>query len=125
MNDLSVFDEAEVAAKLRAAWAESLGFAISQCHPLDASQIMTAALEQMEQGQPPHPFLALTQDDADFWAASAPQHELQAYLFAAMKVMTARAITPAIRRRVIAALWSGLSEPDRKAFIAHVSGGNP
>ena len=125
MNDLSVFDQAEAAAKLRAAWAESLGLAISQCHPIDASQIMVAALEQMEQGAPPHTFLTLTQDDADFWAASAPQHELQAYLFAAMKEMTARAITPAIRRRYIAALWSGLPEPDRKAFIAHVTGDKP
>ena len=123
MNDMSVFDQAEAAAKLRSAWAESLAYAIGQCHPLDASQIMAAALEEMEQGAPPHPFLAIRQEDADFWAASAPQHELQAYLFAAMKEMTARAITPAIRRRYIAALWSGLPDADRKAFIAHVSGG--
>ncbi len=123
MNDLAMFDEAEAAAKLRAAHSESLCFAIRQCHPIDASQIMVAALQEMEQGAPPHPFLTLTQDDADFWAASAPQHELQAYLFAALKQMSARAVTPAIRRRFIAALWSGLPESDRKAFIAHVTGG--
>ena len=123
MSDTSVFDEAERAAKLRAAWAESLCMAISQCHPIDASQILTAALEEMEQGAPPHVFLRLTQEDADFWAMNAPQHELQAYLFAGLKQLPARAITPAIRRRFIAALWAGLPEADRKAFIAHVSGG--
>lgn len=125
MTDLDIFDQAEAAAKLRAAWAESLCIAIRECHPIDASQIMTAALHEMEQGAPPHPLLALTEEDADFWAMNAPQHELQAYLFAALRQMPDRAIPPAIRRRFIAALWSGLPKADRKAFIDHVRRGEP
>lgn len=125
MNDLAMFDQAEASARTRAAWADALCFAIRQCHPIDASQIMTAALQEIEQGAPPHVFITLTSEDADFWAMNAPQHELQAYLFAALRQMPARAIPPAIRRRFIAALWEGLPEPDRKAFVAHVTRGRP
>ena len=122
MNDMAIFDQAEAAAKLRRAWAESLAHAIGHCHPVDASQIMVAALEDFGAGSPPHTFLTLTQDDADFWAACAPQHELQAYTFAGLKELGQRALTPAIRRRFIAQLWNGLPVADRNAFLAHVQG---
>ena len=122
MSDMAIFDQAEHAAKMRRAWAESLAYAVSQCHPVDASQIMVAALERSSEGSPPHVFLTLTQEDADFWASCAPQHELQAYTFAGLKELGQRALTPTIRRRFIAQLWNGLPVADRKAFLAHVQG---
>lgn len=122
MDGADPFDAALASAELRRAWAESLCIAISQCHPIDASQIMVAALEDMSRGSPPHTFLTLTDEDADLWAACAPQHELQAYTFAGLKQLGQRALTPAIRRRFIADLWRGLSQDDRKAFLARVAG---
>ena len=109
--------------RLRAEWAETLCFAIGQCHPHDAAAIMAAALEDMTTTGPQHdPFERYTAD-AEWWAELAPAHELQAYVYAGLKDITRNALGRNARKRFIATLWKGLSPDDRRAFIIHVSKG--
>jgi thiamine pyrophosphate-dependent acetolactate synthase large subunit-like protein len=121
MNDMTPpcdpFDDALAAISLRKAWAESLCYALSQCHPDDAVQIMTAALQDMLAGGP-QPSLGTLAEDVDWWTIAAPDPELQAYTEAGIKRMAGRAISITARKRFIATLWNGLSDADKDAFLA-------
>lgn len=114
-----VFAQADAAARLRRAWAESLCYAISQCHPIDASQIMAAALEDMETGGP-DPAFGPIRGDAEWWAETAPQHELQEYTHAGMNQLAARALGPSERIRLISLLWMDLPIEHRRSFVRKV-----
>ena len=116
----AVFDEAIASAKLRRAYAESLCYAIGQCRPKDAAQIMAAALEDMEVGGPDPAFGPL-RADAEWWAELAPPHEVQEYVYAGLKQLGQQALGSGARKRMILALWQGLSADDKRAFIAKVT----
>ncbi len=117
----AVFDAATVAARLRNAWAEALCHAISECHPQDAAQIMVAALEDMVGEGPQADAFGTLRGDAQWWAETAPQHELQEYTYAGMKQLGQRALGPGARKRLILTLWQGLTPADKRAFIAKVA----
>ncbi|HEY9147870.1 MAG TPA: hypothetical protein VIQ22_02575 [Gammaproteobacteria bacterium] len=85
----------------RASAATALCLAIRECEPEDAAPILDAALATMCAGSPPPVFLGIMQDAA-WWADLATRAELKAYAFAC---------------------FSRLSNTDRAAFLAHVSGG--
>ena len=125
MNDMTPdrdpFDEALAAIALRKAWAESLCYALSQCHPDDAVQIMTAALQDMVIGSPVPAFSQLAdslKQDAEWWLAYVSDLEAQVFLEAIIDHIGNRALGIAARKRFIATLWNGLDERDRDAFLA-------
>lgn len=124
IQDPDPFDDAMATIALRKAWAESLCFAIRECHPQDAAQIMTAALADMEAGMPIMHWATrrdIIRAEAMAWAAEAPQHELHEFAAAAIAELPRRAMGQSARRGLIAALWAGLNADDRAAFIARVT----
>ena len=116
----AVFEAASVAARLRQAWNAALCFAISQCNHHDAAQIMTAALEDMETTGP-EPAFGPIRADAEWWAETAPTHEVQEYVHAGMKRLGKDALGISARKRLILPIWHGLPATDKRAFIAKVS----
>lgn len=110
---------------MRGEWNETLWFAINQCHPADAALIMTAALEDMTTTGPQHDPFEQWNADAEWWAEIAPAQEVQAYVYAGLKDIARNALGRNARKRFIVALWQGLSPDDRRAFLAHVSKGDP
>jgi hypothetical protein len=77
----------------------------------------------MQAGAPPQGgLLGMTASDAEWWAETAPDHELQAYAYAALKHLGKRTLGPSARQRFIAQLWQGLSVADKRAFVARVAG---
>ena len=121
MNDLTPqTTHLPIADRMRAEWANTLAMAIAECHPHDAAQIMTAALEDMQIGGPQGPSFGAVRQDAEWWADTCPQHELQEYAYAAMKVLAGRALGRTARLRFLAALWNGVAPDDKKAFLSRV-----
>lgn len=80
------------------AW--TLTRAIEACHPADAANILSEALERLSIGMPIAPLFG-TMDAAESWAALATRAELKAYCLACY-----RKLTPT----------------DQRAFIAYVQG---
>ena len=108
------------AARMRAEWASSLTMCIAECHPDDACQIMTAALQDMTLGAPMPAFSHLAdalRDDADQWLAYVGDLEAQVYLDAIAQHVAGRAIGIAARKHMIATLWNGLSQADKNSFL--------
>ena len=108
---------------LRAAWAETLCFAIRECDPEDAAQVMTACLQSWEAGMPEPGIFGATRGDAEWWADLAPDHELQEFAYAALRQLGQRALGQSARKRFILVLWNGLSPDDKRGFLEKVGGG--
>lgn len=117
----AVFDAAVAEARQRKIWAQALCNFIGDCHPVDASQVMVAALEDMVGDGPEVNVFCTLRGDAQWWAETAPQHELQEYTYAGMKQLGQRALGPGARKRLILTLWQGLTPADKRAFIAKVA----
>lgn len=109
---------AEEAARRRAATV--LALAIARCHPADACQIMTAALEDLSAGDPAPGFLGATRHDAQWWADSASPAELEAYATAALRQIERTAFCERARKRIFAALWETFLAEDKRSFIERV-----
>lgn len=125
MNDLTPdapFATASPLLKRRQECAVTLGLAIDDCDPLDASQICTAWLESMQTGGPDGPSFGSVRDDAKWWSETAPQHELQEYVYAGMCELGRRALGRSARLRFIAHLWNGLAAEDKREFMRRVAG---
>lgn len=107
--------------RLRWEWAESLCYAIAQCHPDDAAQIMASALDDIGAGNPRmrDPFGDL-RADAAFWADCAHPMELEAYFAAALQRLGNRALGMKARKRLFVALWQSFPLSDRQAFLSRV-----
>lgn len=107
--------------RMRAEWAKALCFAISECHPDDAKQIMVAALDDMAAGDPPRrdPFCNI-RDDAEWWADCAHPAELEVYFSSALKRLGNRALGVKARKRLFVALWQSFPLADRQAFLSRV-----
>jgi len=106
----------------RAETATTLCMAIGACNPSDAAQIMAAALEQMATGGPDHDVFGTVRQDAEWWAEIAPAHEVQAYVNAGLRQLLKSAIGPKARKAVIVALWRGMTDQDKAAFLRAVAG---
>lgn len=108
-------------SRLRGEWAEALCYAIGQCHPDDAAQIMAAALDDIGAGDPPmrDPFGCL-RADAAFWADCAHPIELEAYFAAALQHLGDRALGLKTRKRLFVTLWQSFPLKDRQAFLSRV-----
>lgn len=109
---------AEVARRLGR--ARALGAAIGLCEPADAVAVMSAALADLGAGMP---FPALTErlrDDARYWAAIASELELVEYAGAAMDRLKDAPLALVHRKQLLVALWTGLPDAERRAFLARV-----
>ena len=109
--------------RARAEAVARLTAAIAQCHPHDAAQIMSAALENMVGDGPQHDVFGTLRRDAEWWAELAPVHEVQAYATAAAKQLGAKALGRKARKALLAALWNGMLPDDRAAFMRAVGAG--
>lgn len=108
------------AARLRAERATTLALALADCHPQDADQIIAAWLaERLTTG--PEPAFGAIRDDAAFWAETAPQVEVQEYVWAGVKVLADKAMGQTARQRFLALLWNGMAADDRRAFLQRVT----
>lgn len=107
--------------RMRAEWAESLCYALGECHPDDAGAICAAYLESVETGGPLiGDTFGITVSDARLWVAAAPPHELVAYTVAGLDVLRNRALGIKSRKLLFWAIWQSLSSADRMAFLARV-----
>lgn len=70
----------------RAGWATALCYAISECHPHDACEIMAAALADLSAGMPNAPLFNVM-DEARSWASFATRADLKAYCLACFEQM--------------------------------------
>lgn len=111
------------APRLRMEWASALSYAIGACHPDDAAQIMTAAMEDMEIGAPDQAFGPI-KEDADWWADCATPAEIEAYTAAGLRQISRVAFGLAARKRLLVMLWNSLGAADKAAFLARVKGGD-
>lgn len=109
-------------SRVRAALAESLCLSIAQCHPVDAAQIMVAALEEMSAGMPDLAIFADIRADARFWADAAHSIELEAYFAAALRRLGDTALGLLARKRLLVLLWQSMPLCDRRAFLSRVDG---
>lgn len=106
--------------RLRAEHATSLALALADCHPQDADQIVAAWLaDRLTTG--PEPAFGTIRDDAAFWAETAPQVEVQEYVWAGVKVLAGKAMGRTARQRFLALLWNGMAADDRRAFLQRVT----
>lgn len=108
--------------RLRMEWANSLAFALGECHPDEAAPICAAYLETVETGGPTlgDPF-GMVAGDARLWAAAAPPHELTAYTLAGLERLPNAHLSNPARKRCFKALWRSFTDADRAAFIKAVS----
>lgn len=102
----------------RIAAAERLDAAIADCHPSDATTIMTAALEDLSAGFPLPAFLDAT-EDAELWAAAASPAEVEAYLTAALDRAFRGPFPRAARDRISAKISERIGGSDRPLRPRH------
>jgi hypothetical protein len=105
---------------VRASRALALCDAIAACEPEDAAQIMVGALDDIAAGMPGLYLWGDLRDDAKFWADSAHPAELEVYTVAGLRKLGRIAVGLTARKRLLVALWSGLSPADRAAFLGRV-----
>lgn len=103
----------------RRASAQLLCDAIANCHPQDAVQILSAALEDFETDGPMVSLNDL-RSDAKFWADCASPRELEVYLWAVLRVLEQRAFASTARKRIFVSLWDSFTDDDRAAFLSRV-----
>lgn len=110
--------------RMRAEWASSLAWCISQCNPHDAAQIMAAALQNMETDGPQHDVFGTLRRDARWWAEIAPAHEVQAYVIEGLRHLKDTAVGRSARKELIVALWNGMRADDKEAFLRAIGAAN-
>ena len=99
--------------------ATALAEAIAECHPVDACQIMAAALDDLSVGDPVPP-LDAADAWAENWASIATPHEIEAVFGAALERLDNTALGIKARKRLFLALWESFDNSDRLTFIGHV-----
>lgn len=77
--------------------------AIAACDPRDRAVLLSVALETLAAGEPWAPFLGIQQEAQD-WASLATPQELEAYLFACVRQLSAMAMTARAKSRIAASL---------------------
>ena len=119
MHDRVITDHA---MRLRAEWANSLAYALGECHPDDAAAICAAFLETVETGGPlMGGIFGITVSDARLWAAAAPPHELVAYTLAGLAELPKAHLSNPARKTCFKAIWRSFTDAERAAFITAVT----
>lgn len=106
--------------RIRMERATALSTAISETHPADARQILTAALVDLSAGPPPHTAFGDIREDARWWSSSATPAELLEYLCASLRALGDTALCLDMRKRLFVSLFESFSESDRLAFLRRV-----
>lgn len=104
---------------VRAYAAQELCLAIAACHPEDALQILSAALEDLQAGRPIVSFENI-RSDAEFWADCASPAELECYFAASLKALRKKALGQKARKRLFVELWEAFSVAEKAAFVSRV-----
>lgn len=108
--------------RMRAEWANSLTFALGECHPEDAAKICVAFLQTVETDGPVigDPF-GITVSNARLWVAAAPAHELIAYTLAGLEHLPNAHLSKPARKACFNALWRSFTDAERANFIKQVT----
>lgn len=93
---------------------------LSSCIRADRSVALTTVshwLEHHGAGYPEVPFLPeKIRDDARFWSLCAVQHELEAYIAAAITALDRSELTDRQSKRLAAASWKQMTPTSKEAF---------
>ena len=81
---------------------------------------MSAALDDLSAGTPPHTAFGDIRADAAWWADSAAPAKLQEYHAAARGALGSRALCVLHRTRLLVTLFESLDVLDRSAFLRRV-----
>jgi hypothetical protein len=98
--------------------------AIFRCHRDIAVQIAETVLDMLRSGGPRHDLMGDLRMEAESWADIAGAQEVRAYVIAGLNNLAGRAISDKARKEVFAALWKGMAEKDRTAFLTAVGAAN-
>lgn len=120
MNDIGDITQADIAkfrplhvlANLRRSLDEA-----ADVDRLGMLEMLSNAIEDYRRGCP-MPILTDAMADAKWWASCAPVIELEAYLIAIGAVLSETKIHSQTRKRIGAAMFSGMTTSDRLAFAA-------
>jgi len=63
---------------------------------------------------------SLLREDADFWADTAPQQEIEAYVAAGLRELERRELAPRLRKRLLKSLWLSMPWDWQRDFLARV-----
>jgi hypothetical protein len=107
---------------LREMRATALTISITDAHPDDARQLLTAALIDLSVGMPEGNLFASIREDAKWWAGLASPAELFEVLAASLESLRSRAMHRDMRKRLFFTLWRAFSPEDKTAFLAFANG---
>lgn len=100
--------------------AGALWQGLNDCRALDDDLTVTTVTHWLEYHGAGYPDVALFQekirDDARFWAASAHQAELEAYMAAAIAELEASSLTRKAMKRLAALAWRRMAAEDKAKF---------
>ena len=122
-QDHGAINDAQYHREMRRYYAGLLVMGLNDSHPDDVDAIVSEWVQQRVTHGPQHDALGALNQDAAWWAETAPRVELQAYVKEGLRTLGAHALGPTMRKQMIARLWSGLGPADRAAFIERVSRG--
>jgi hypothetical protein len=119
---------ADMQARRRVSRARDFAAAVNllkSMHPTDAALLCCRYLDANGAGMPEVTEIRSSlRADAEWWALCAHPHELVGYGTAALRRLRgagdAGALSEAMIKEVLVALWEGLPEADRRAFLARV-----
>lgn len=90
----------------------------------DAPQVvavLSAALDDLGAGMPELSAVSASlRADADWWADFATPHEVEAITAAGLRRIGEGPFGLAARKRILAMMWTSLTDDDRRAFLARV-----
>ena len=95
--------------------------ALEALDPQEAATICAAVLEEISAGSPTLDTWSDIRSDAEFWADCANPAELEVYFASALKRLRNQSLGLHARKRLFMAIWTSLSDADRKAFLARVA----
>lgn len=110
------------AARYRHEKRNSAVMALQALDPKVASAICAAVLDEISAGSPRLDLWGDIRADAEFWADCANPPELEAYFASALKRLKKQALGIRARKRLIAALFTSLSDAEKRAFLAWAGG---
>lgn len=97
-----------------------LWLALNDCKSLNGPLTVATVTHWLEYHGAGYPDVALmherVRDDARFWAASAQQQELEAYLAAALIELEKSPLTNRAAKRIAAMAWQSMGAEDRVKF---------
>jgi hypothetical protein len=80
-------------------------------------ETLATLMEEWRAGSPMPPLLEMA-DEAEFWAANATPLDMEAVLVAIARHLPETHLHTRARKRLVAALFKGMGQDDRAAFLA-------